>query len=133
MPVASAMESLRFVRDRIEAILKAPGMWTWGPPAAVELQLLQLLETAHVCAGSDRETARAVPDRYWAHIGTIVPSSSLSLAAGLGLGNEASDQFVSVLRDFVTSEWRLMHRGHVEQITLIRPLRDAVGRLHYEH
>lgn len=91
-----------FVHQRTTALLERPD--GWGPPAAVELQLLLLLEMGHVAAGAPPEVVDGTMDRYRRYMGRSVGESSLSLAGRLGLTTRSNERFVALLRGFVAEE-----------------------------
>jgi len=139
VPVATAPDLLNFVRNRIAALLRTPEMWTWGPLDAVELQVLQLLEVAHVAAGSTPDCAKAVPRRYWEHLeASKLPGYNRTLAGRLGLSQEPDDAFVRILNSFVTREWKLMTAATrtgaglpIRPVEFVQPLYDVNGDVHY--
>jgi hypothetical protein len=91
-----------FVEQRLLAILKSPN--GWGPPMAVELQVLLLVEMWHVIQGAPSEHVDRTSWRFAAYLGLVLPGPPVSLASRLELTDEASDQFVSILRAFVEHE-----------------------------
>lgn len=93
----------KFVRDRCEAILHRPD--GWGPPHAVELQLLLLIEMWHVVQGAPMERVDSVTERYDRFLGTTLPGGPpVPLASRLGLDQRATEQFVEILRTFLKQE-----------------------------
>lgn len=91
-----------FVRQRLEAILKYPN--GWGPPIAVETQVLLLVAMWHVVQGAPSEHVDHTSRRFAGHLGSVLPGPPVPLAFRLGLADTASDQFVAVLRTFVQQE-----------------------------
>ncbi len=93
---------VQFVNQRIADLLRAPD--GWGPPHAVELQLLLLIEVLHVASGSPPGIVDGVMERFDRYIGTRVPGPPLPLALRLGLQDEANTQFIDLLHGFLQSE-----------------------------
>ncbi len=131
MSLTSSAAMADFVRRRLTSLLQNPD--GWGPPHAVELQLLLLLEMWLVVAGAPQETVDAVAERYQRFLSRELPGPPLPLSLRLRLGNESSPEFVRFLRKFVLAE-QLRHR----EDSLVRsasaptlPLTDAPGRLHF--
>lgn len=91
-----------FILRRIEAILHRPD--TWGPPRAVELQVLLLVEMWHVVAGASKDRVDDTHIRYDQYLDSVLPANCFDLTGKLGLTNRASDQFVDLLRNFVKQE-----------------------------
>ena len=88
-----------FVRQRLTSLLTEPD--AWGPPIAVELQLLLLVEVLHTIRGSDPD---GVASRYEHHLAARVPGPPAPLADRLGLNGLATSRFIEILRDFSSSE-----------------------------
>lgn len=96
-----------FLRQRFAVILKRPD--GWGPPHAVELQVLLLVEVWHVAHGAAPTHIYGVTRRYDEHLDRTVPGAPVPLAHRLGLTNRADDRFVEILSAFVEQEcpWAL--------------------------
>jgi hypothetical protein len=93
---------IEFIDSRIDSILKAPDMW--GPPLAVELQLILLLELREVAIEGVTQD-RAVLRRYQVHLKKATNGSgNMMLCDQLGLGHSASESFTQVLRSWVEVE-----------------------------
>lgn len=102
MPVSASAAMALFVQARISALLTRPD--AWGPPLAVELQLLLLIEMWHIVSGAGRVCADGVTERYDRFVGTVLPGPPFPLATRLGLSDRANDRFVELLRDFLSEE-----------------------------
>lgn len=110
------MEVKQFIEQRVQAILRTPELW--GPPAAVEMQLIQLVELWLVYHGGKPDS---VLRTYREHV-----TKQLGSPGGTGLwrelasrrllpedwaGSEQKERFVGLLRSFVNeqmSELRLL-------------------------
>lgn len=119
-------ETTRFVWRRLLAMLERPD--AWGPPEAVELQVLLLLEILLVSAGLPPAYADQVVVRYRRFRDAEGVGSPLSLAARLGLRHRANAEFTRLLRKFAESELGGVRQGVVP----FAPRRDASGPRHYE-
>ena len=97
------MTPAEFVDQRLEAILSHPD--GWGPPHAVELQVLLLIEMGHIAHGRTEDHVYGVTERFSRHLGQRLPGPPLPLAHRLGLKDSANDRFVQVLRDFIEAEY----------------------------
>lgn len=93
--------SLAFVQQRTSALLESPD--GWGPPHAVELQVLLLVEIQHALRGSP-EIAEGVTRRFAGYLGEILPGPPHPLAIRMGLDDSATKEFVAHLRVFVARE-----------------------------
>lgn len=102
MPVAPSAAMASFVQERITALLGRPN--GWGPPLAVELQVLLLIEMWHIVNGASREHADGVAERYDRFVGSVLPGPPFPLAARLGLGDHANERFIELLREFLSRE-----------------------------
>lgn len=92
-----------FVEQRLLAILTSPD--GWGPPQAVELQVLLLIEMWHVIQGAPSDQVNNTSRRYAQYLGSVLPGPPVDLAHRLELTDErATDQFVAILREFVQRE-----------------------------
>src|SRR5690349_14238823 len=91
-----------FVEQRLLAILRSPD--GWGPPLAVELQVLLLVEMGHVVRGAPSEHVDKTSRRFTTYLGLVLPGPPVSLASRLELTDAATDQFVAILRAFVEYE-----------------------------
>lgn len=132
MLLTSPTTMVAFVRQRVSALLKVPDVW--GPPEAVELQLLLLLEMRHVASGASQEETDGVTDRYRRHLGRVVPGPAIPLSARLELTTHANEQFVQVLRNFADLEFELASRREqgvlpVAQVPRL-PRLDQRGQFH---
>ena len=87
---------------RLEAILKSPD--GWGPPHAVELQVILLVEMWHVVRAASREQVDNTTRRFAGFLGSVLPGPPTPLAVRLGLTDTATEQFVAVLREFIHHE-----------------------------
>ena len=96
-----------FLRQRFAAILKRPD--GWGPPHAVELQVLLLVEMWHVAHGAAPVHVNGVTQRYDEYLGRTLPGAPTPLAHRLGLDQTANERFVEILRAFIEQEckWAL--------------------------
>ena len=94
-----------FVMQRISAMLAHPD--GWGPPLTVELQLLTLVETLHALDGAPDDRIHGVTRRFAGFIRKRVPGPSVPLAERLDLENEASEEFVRILAQFMVAEQHL--------------------------
>lgn len=101
------MSMSSFLRQRFAAILRRPD--GWGPPHAVELQVLLLVEMWHVAHGAAPEHVNGVTQRYDEYLGRTLPGAPVPLAHRLGLKQTADDKFTEILRTFVQQEckWAL--------------------------
>ncbi|MCB9760482.1 MAG: hypothetical protein H6739_11640 [Alphaproteobacteria bacterium] len=113
-----------FIAHRMASILRTPD--GWGPPHAVELQLLLLIEMLHVVRGAPREYVDTVMERYARHLGSVIPGPPTPLALRLGLEDQADERFVAILRDFLNAEMRLGSEGRLvsEAVAPKLPARD---------
>lgn len=102
MPVAPSAAMAAFVHDRLTNLLRAPD--AWGPPQAVELQLLLLVEMWHVVNGASREHVDGVTERYDRFVGSALPGAPLPLALRLGLTTRANERFTEILGAFLRAE-----------------------------
>lgn len=132
MPVTPPESMRAFVRQRIGALLDRPD--AWGPPEAVELQLLLLLEMWQLASGASQEEIDGVFDRYQRHLGRAVPGPPASLSERLGLAARADERFVRVLREFVDTEFARQHDRFVLSSARAPslPRRDQKGKHHLE-
>lgn len=130
MPLTPPAAMIAFVNQRVSALLASPD--AWGPPEAVELQLLLLLEMWHVARGAPRDEIDGVTERYDRHLGRAVPGPPVSLAARLELTAQADERFVNVLRDFAATELAPRLDQGVLRVAHAPPLprRDQRGPLH---
>lgn len=94
-----------FVMRRISAILAQPD--GWGPPFAVEMQLLTLVEMLHSLDGAAEERIQNVTRRFAGFINKRFPGPPLPLAHRLELDDEANEQFTRTLAQFVQAEQSL--------------------------
>jgi hypothetical protein len=128
-PVAAV---IAFVRQRVVALFDTPD--AWGPPEAVELQLLLLLEMWHVASGASQEETDGVVKRYQRYLRRTVPGPPISLASRLELTTRANERFVEVLRAFAMTE--LAPRRDQGVLSVARaplvPCQDRSGLLHLE-
>lgn len=92
----------RFVQRRLAALLKTPD--GWGPPHAVELQLLLLVEMEHVVSGVSADTVDEVTLRYDRYLGRVRPGPPRPLALRLDLDERSTPEFVSLLTEFLRLE-----------------------------
>lgn len=120
----------RFIQERLAAILRRPD--GWGPPHAVELQLLLLIEMWHVVQGAPMERVDRVTERYDRFLGTTLPGGPpVPLAVRLGLDQRATEQFVEILRTFLRQEQELGRaRVHRTARTPGFPATDRLGPHH---
>lgn len=121
-----SLETPRFVRQRLHAILASPD--EWGPPEAVELQVLLLVEILLVTSGRPTAYADQVVVRYRQFRETHGLASPLPLAHRLGLRNRASAEFINVLKRFTESELGVVRSGVVP----FAPRADDAGPGHYK-
>lgn len=92
-----------FAQQRLEAILDYPD--GWGPPRAVELQVLLLVELLHVIDGRSKDHVDGTARRWQRHIFEQTKiEGPLDLSGKLGLEHRASPEFVAVIRTFLVSE-----------------------------
>lgn len=92
-----------FVTQRLEALLQRPD--GWGPPLAVELQFLLLVEMWHVVQGASTEHVDGVAGRFERFLRTRFPGGPpVPLALRLGLDQRATDEFIDVLKSFLEQE-----------------------------
>lgn len=91
-----------FLTSRLSAILSRPD--AWGPPVAVELQILLLVEAHHAAAGAPADVVDGTMTRWLAHAEQHIPGRPFLLAGRLGLENKATPQFVRILEAFVERE-----------------------------
>lgn len=98
-----------WIENRLKMILLRPDMW--GPPIAVELQILLLVEMWHISTREARESAweagekvGSMYERYTRFLETVLPGKCTGLADRLDLTNRSSERFIEVLRDFIKSE-----------------------------
>lgn len=115
-----------FVRQRLTSLLAEPD--AWGPPIAVELQLLLLVELLHTVRSSDPDVVAA---RYERHLAARVPGAPAPLADRLGLTGSATPEFVDILRVFAATELATLSRQALVDVPHRAPLRDASGSPHY--
>jgi hypothetical protein len=96
-----------FVLRRLEALMRAPD--GWGPPHAVELQVLLLVEAWHVVQGAPQEEVDATTARFARFLGQRLPGPPVPLAWRLGLeqDHQANPRFLELLRAFVMEEMQL--------------------------
>lgn len=99
------IRSLEFALDRIKFILKMPD--AWGQPHAVELQILLLIELAHVAKDNKKEVIDGVMERYGCYLGIAIPGFNTDLANRLGLTSRANQEFINLLTTFIDVERRL--------------------------
>lgn len=111
-----------FVQERLSRVLASPD--AWGPPHAVELQTLLLIEMWHVAAGASIEMAHRVPERFARFLATRLPGPAVPLCVRLKLKNRASEPFVAMLAAFVREE-QDAHRAE-NVIPLARPPRVPI-------
>lgn len=118
MTILSSVADL--LARRLDALLQRPD--GWGPPQAVELQVLLLLEVGHCLAGREEAFVDATWDRWGEHVGLLFPDDNRPLATRLGLlqhdPREAGElslaralkdgddlhHFVEILKGFVRAE-----------------------------
>lgn len=81
---------------------------SWGPPVAVELQVILLMEFWHVARCAPQELVDLTNERFGRFIGTRLPGSCFNLAGRLDLAQKTNEQFVLILTDFVPSEQSLV-------------------------
>ncbi len=102
MPVAPSQVMASFVQERLARVLASPD--AWGPPHAVELQTLLLVEMWHVAAGTSLDIAHRVPERFARFLAMRLPGPPAPLSVRLKLTSRASDAFVAQLAAFVREE-----------------------------
>lgn len=101
-----------FVRQRISAVLQHPR--GWGPPRAVELQILLLVEVGLVGKGASKETVDGVLLRWSRHVGKVVCPGPQDLTGKLGISDSwvgPTSTFVEVVREFIESELDQLLKG----------------------
>jgi len=115
-----------FVRARLKALMERPD--AWGPPEAVELQVLLLLEMWHVAAGASREQVDGLLDRYHRYLAAHVPGPPIALAMRLSLSDRANARFVDALQEFIASEIGAFVSA--PGLPLL-PIQDRAGAIHF--
>jgi hypothetical protein len=95
---------VKFVDDRIDSMLRRPD--AWGPPLAVELQVLVLIEVREAALGSvssDYLVTQAFHDFVVSRLGDAATAESLSeQLARLG----RADEFPAIMGEFVAARRR---------------------------
>lgn len=127
MPLNPSAAMADFVDQRIEALLRTPD--GWGPPHAVELQLLLLMEMWLVVRGSAKPVVDGTTERYQRFLARTLPGSPIPLALRLGLVEQSNERFVTILRSFVAAE-KARHREQslLRSVTApALPARDTKG------
>lgn len=112
-----------FVVERISALLARPD--GWGPPLAVELQLLTLVETLHALDGASDERIHSVTQRFSEYLAERVGGAPLPLAERLGLSEQASEAFTRLLAHFLLEEQSLDAELEVLPVQFQRPQQDG--------
>lgn len=114
-----------FVHRRINAMLRRPA--GWGPPHAVELQILLLVEMWHVVQGAPKERVDGVMERYDRFLaGVLRPGAPLPLA--FRLDDASTDlRFSEILSAFIQAEQQAEQEG---DMSMLREMSWA-GRLHW--
>ena len=95
----------RFARDRLLAVLARPD--GWGPPEAIEAQVLLLVDVQLV-AYNESDRVDGIPERFAAFRARHGVGGSLSLAGVLGEGLRSSARFTGLLAAFVDEEMRAL-------------------------
>lgn len=92
-----------FITTRLSRILKYPD--AWGPPLAVETQVILLVEMWCILQGKIEKEIYETSDRLYlfAYESTKIPGP-LTLADNLKLESHANEEFVAILKAFIISE-----------------------------
>lgn len=96
------IDPIRFVKSRLEAIIRYPQ--GWGTAAAVELQIILLLETLHVLEGKTQEYVDETHTRFLHFMGERGLDDTKPLAVQMEIENPGVEEFISVLQSFVEQE-----------------------------
>lgn len=101
---ANTLATFAFIDQRIDEILKRPGMW--GPPIAVEMQVLTLLDVRSCMSTGFETDPRARIVAWTTHMNDMKVDgpNTMCLTDRLGLTTLFSERFVEVLRVFVEQQ-----------------------------
>lgn len=94
-----------FINKRLAAIFKNTD--SWGPPLAVELQVILLIEMWHVNCGRTEYFVYNTNSRFIKFIyrdDRAPGPNNLPLAHQLKLDNSSNEIFVEILKDFTIKE-----------------------------
>lgn len=130
MSLTASVPMAEYIQRRLSAILQRPD--GWGPPHAVELQVLLLVEMWHVLCGAQQAEVDDVTNRFSRFLARQLPGPPLPLALRLGLTHRSSPQFVELLRQFVEEEIRWQREKTLRESARapLFPARDRVGPGH---
>ena len=92
----------QFLTSRLSVVIERPD--AWGPPIAVELQVLMLIELLLLAEGKPADHIDGMPGRYDSFLAQNLGENSLPLAHRLALTNTSTEQFAKLLRDFAVTE-----------------------------
>lgn len=117
--MTTSEDMAHFVSRRLDSIWRHPD--GWGPPHAVELQVLLLVEMWHVLMGSHPEEVDRVTERFANFLADNCAGPPVPLAVRLRLAHTSTKQFITLLRSFVQEEQQLRRRSAIRPATAPMP------------